>query len=449
MNLIHISLRNVRVRLLSTALTTLSIAMGTALMATMWLMIAEAEKKFRTSIEAYTMVVGPNSGSSLDLVLNTVFNLGISEGVVPYSVYHDLHDGQGRDSLRMKGLVVYAIPQARGDNYRGMPVIGTTDEMFSLFYTRKEGDEKVHLRFAQGEPFAFGHEDLEEFVATALENDATDDGHVPDRWRRAVIGDQVSRRLGLTAGDRFVPNHGPVEEITADAHDEAECVVAGVLERTGSALDRSIFVPMSMFFAIGKHKDNLVRPGQEQISDNIGLSAIIVRTAVLTGAQKLRYEFQSWPDAQGALTFNEVLKLLEIIGNTTAILEVISYIVLLVAASTVLLALYNTMNERRREIAIMRALGARRGQISGIILAEALLISLCAGVLGVLICHGTVFVLQEYIEGKAGMSVDWLAFSSKELFLILGVGALGSVAGILPALKAARVPVTENLGPTS
>ena len=446
MKLIHISLRNMRVRLLSTTLTMLSIAMGTALLATLWLMIEEAEKKFRTGIEGYTLVVGPKSGSSLDLVLNTVFNLGISTGLVPYSIYRDLHDGTARDSLRMKGLAVYAIPQARGDNYRGMPVVGTTDEMFTEFYTHKEDDEKIRVAFAEGGPFAFSHSDLEGFVSTVVERGSAEP-HIPDRWREAVIGDQVHRRLGLNLGDQFVPKHGPVEEITADGHDEAECTVVGVLERTGTALDRSVYIPLGAFLSMDKHDP--IRASQEQSADNVGLSAIIVRTAVSTGAQKLRYEFQTRPDAQGALTLFEVNRLLELIGDTTAVLKVISYIVLLVTASTVLLALYNTMNERRREIAIMRSLGARRGQISSIIVVEALLISLCAGVLGVLLCHGAIFVLQEYIEQKAGITPDWLTFSHKELFLILGVGVLGSAAGILPALKGARVPVAENLGPTS
>ena len=97
----------------------------------------------------------------------------------------------------------------------------------------------------------------------------------------------------------------------------------------------------------------------------------------------------------------------------------------------------------------MRSLGARRGQISRIILQEALLISLCGAVLGVAVCHLGVFALRGYIEGRTGISVDWTVFSPRELYLVLGVGVLGSVAGVLPAWKGARVSVAENLGPTS
>jgi putative ABC transport system permease protein len=107
------------------------------------------------------------------------------------------------------------------------------------------------------------------------------------------------------------------------------------------------------------------------------------------------------------------------------------------------------MNERRREIAIMRSLGARRGQIFRIILQEALLISLSGAVLGVAVCHFGIYLLSDYILRRTGISVDWTVFSSRELFLVFGVGLLGAVAGVLPAWKGARVPVAENLGPTS
>ncbi|MCA8958020.1 MAG: ABC transporter permease [Planctomycetes bacterium] len=462
MNLLHISLRNMRVRLLSSSLTVASIALGAALLATIWLLTDEAKKRYAgsTSVVSYSLIVGPKEGSPLELVLNTVFNYGISQGLVPYSVYKDLHDGR----MRRKGMVRYAIPQARGDNYRGYPIIGTTDEMFSRFRIGVtdggDGDkESIHLKFAAGEPFRFAHEDLERFVG----NIATDDGggfvhrmpdgsehvhhDIPQAWRKAVIGSHVANRLGLKLGSTFVPVHGVVTDKLAHEHKEAECTVVGVLARTGTPLDRSIYIPLSTFLSMDKHE--AIRKTQEKHKENVGLSAILVSSVRTTAAQRLRYDFQTLPGAQGAVPFYEIKRLLDIIGDSTDVLEVLSYIVLLVTGSTVLLGLYNTMNERRREIAIMRSLGARRSQITVIILQEALLLSLAAGALGVVICHGAVWLGSSYIERRTGITIEWGAFNSRELLLILGVGVLGAVAGIVPALKGARTPVAENLGPTS
>ena len=93
MNLLSISLRNLRVRVLSSILTTISIAIGTALLSALWLLIAETTHRYTVSLAGYKAIVGPKEGSPLSLVLSTVFNLGAEPGVVPMSVYHELHDG--------------------------------------------------------------------------------------------------------------------------------------------------------------------------------------------------------------------------------------------------------------------------------------------------------------------------------------------------------------------
>lgn len=465
MNLLKISMRNMRIRLLSTSLTTLSIALGTALLASLWLLMAEAKKRYNASTTAasYSIIVGPKEGSQLELVLNTVFNYGVSQGLVPYSLYRSLHSGE----LRVKGLVRYAIPQSRGDTHEGFPIIGTTDEMFTKFRTRvervmvdgKEIKKGRLLVLAEGEHFRFTHEDFEKFVTDleaeakrrAAANGGKPVGHshepIPLAWRQAVIGSEVARRLSYQVGSKFVPLHGLIDQPDAHLHHEAECTVVGVMQRTGTPLDRSIYIPLNVYLSLDKH--DAIRKSKKQIAENVGLSAIIVNSVRPTGAFKLRAHFQDTNQAQGAFPQYEIQRLLQIVGDSTDVLEILSYVVLLVTACMVLLALYNTMNERRREIAIMRSLGARRGQISRIILQEALLISLSGGVLGVVVCHLGVLALGGYIEGRTGISVDWTALSLQELYLILAVGTLGSVAGVLPAWKGARVPVAENLGLTS
>ena len=154
MNLLHISLRNLRIRILSSGLTMVSIALGTALVALIWLMIDAADKHYKASLLGYKAVVGPKEGAPMALVLNTVLNLGSSPGVVPLSVYRELHDGR----LGRRFGLRYAIPQARGDQYAGFPLVGTTDEMFTLFRRGKTGaGEPRTLEFAAGGPFEFSH----------------------------------------------------------------------------------------------------------------------------------------------------------------------------------------------------------------------------------------------------------------------------------------------------
>ena len=140
---------------------------------------------------------------------------------------------------------------------------------------------------------------------------------------------------------------------------------------------------------------------------------------------------------------------MQLVGSATDILRVISYLVLVVAAVSIMVALYNTMNERRREIAIMRSLGARRAQILFVILQEALLVSLLGAVLGVVFCHAAAYLFSGSVAERTGVTIGWAVFSTAEIWLILGVGVLGAAAGILPAVKGSMTQVADNLGQTS
>ncbi len=450
MKLFAISLRNLRVRRVSTALTTLSILLGTALLAALWLLIDQTNRRYNASAAGFKAIVGPKEGAPLALVLNTVYNLGISPGIVPVSVYKELHD---RRELR------YAIPQARGDTYLGFPVIGTTDEMFSKFRRGEYGE----LKFAAGRPFKLGHEEFMQVAADLAsgkikpghahdhahdhEHDHSVPGHThDDPWHEAVIGAEVARRGKLGIDDWITPVHGAENDPDPHVHEESKCKIVGVLAPTRTPLDASIFIPLSTFLTMDRHDDAVRQANGEA---QVALSAIIVDSIAHLGANWLRREFQTRADAQVAWTTFEVSELLRLVGNATDVLRVVSWLVLLVAAVSIAVALYNTMNERRREIAIMRALGARRGQILAIILLEAVVIALIGGVLGVLACHVAAWGLADVVLDRTGVFIDWAAFTRQELGLILAVGVLGGLAGALPALKGSRTQVADNLAPTS
>ncbi len=458
-----------------------SIAVGTALLAALWLLIDEVDHKYKSNALGYEVVVGPKQGAPLNLVLNTVFNLGTSVGIVPMSVYRDLHDDP---RTRRKYTVTCCVPQARGDNYRGFPIIGTTDEMFSKFSIRtikNEVDGKIKKRrlplsFGDGRPFAYSHKDFiafaEAFAVAKREgktvdaaghdhdHDHADDhsghdhsghDHGPDDihfqpHHEAVIGAEVARKLGLKVGSAIIPEHGIKSGPEAHVHTESACKVVGILARTGTPLDRSVYIPMGVFLSMDNHEAIQTEGGD---ADSIGLSAIIVETAGHRKGQSLRYDFQTRVDAQAVVSYFEVTQLLMIVGDINKVLDVVAWLVLVVAGVSILVALYNTMNERRREIAIMRSLGAHRLQIVLIILQEASLISFVGGIVGVLLCHGAVLGLSPWIAEKTGVLVSWTAFSLDELWLILGATVLGCAAGILPAIKGSMTEVADNLGPLS
>lgn len=454
MNLIAVSLRNVKVRLLSSILTMISITVGTGLLAALWLLMAELDRGYKASIGGYRAIVGSKDSSPLEVVLNTVLNLGYAKGVVKLSTYEDLRKGK----IGPRCEVRYAIPQARGDTYSRFqfPIIGTTDGMFSEF---ELGERDHHLEFSAGGPWVFAHGDLMDFakhkaelVAHMAEHEGSHDGHHHDvelqaSWKSAVIGSKVALDLGLGLGDVIVPVHGVEGEIGSHAHEDFGCAIVGILAPTSSPIDRAIYIPLGTFLSMDDHVALRETDGADP--GDVLLSAIIAKPVHRIGDRYLELAFQTRSDGQVAVPAKEIPRLMEMVGNVRVILLVVSYLVLVVAATSILVALYNTMNERRREIAIMRALGARRLQIMRVILQEALLVSLVGGALGVAVCHLAAWALSGTLEGLAGVAVDWTAFSIEELWLILAVAALGGIAGILPAAKGSRTPVADHLGPIS
>jgi putative ABC transport system permease protein len=460
MRLWSISLRNLRVRLVATVLTTASIVVATALYAAILVMTEQTEQRYKGSVGGYQAVVGPKDSSQLELVLNTIFNIGEAPGLFPLQICTDLRAGK---FASRRSQVRYAIPQARGDSVSkfNFPVVATIDEMF----TKYERD-KAPLVFAKGRPLTFTYDDLlrlaDELAAHENARRAGDASATPrpslrKEWKEAVVGARVARALQLDLGSVVVPVHGKMGDFGYHEHPEAACEVVGILAPTNSPLDSTIFLPLGTHLLIDGHEAGVflveVPPGKNPDDakklpvqpGRIGLTAVVVDPKDHFGARILRQEFAA-RDAQVAWPQDVVPKFLQQIGNAADALTVIAWLVLLVASVSITVAIYNTMNERRREIAIMRSLGARRLQILSIITAEAATLSLVGALLGVVVCHLAAFGLANTVEDMTGVYLDWAQFQWWELWLVLGVTAIGALAGLLPAVKGSMTQVADNLG---
>ncbi|MBZ0150747.1 MAG: ABC transporter permease [Planctomycetes bacterium] len=459
MRLLSISLRNLRIRLVGTTLTTIAIVVATALYASIQVMAEQTEQRYKGSVGGYQAVIGPKDSSQLELVLNTIFNVGEAPGRLPLSICDELRSGKG---LGRRSQVRYAIPQARGDSVssHSFPVIATIDEMFSKYEWNQ-----APLSFAAGGPFQHSYADLQQLAAELAAYESarrTGETVLPPRprirpaWQQAVVGARVARTLGLEVGGSITPVHGKRGEFGFHEHPEATCAVVGVLAPTNSPLDTTIFLPIGLHFLIDGHEGGVflveVPPGKNPDdaknlpvkADRLALTAVLADPKDHFGARLLRDEFGS-KEAQVAWPQDVVPKFLRQIGNAADALTVIAWLVLLVAAVSITVAIYNTMNERRREIAIMRSLGARRFQILTIIVGEAALLSCVGAVLGVLVCHLAAFFMRGYVEDRTGVYLDWLVVRPWELWLIGGVTMLGAFAGLLPAVKGSVTQVADNL----
>ena len=271
------------------------------------------------------------------------------------------------------------------------------------------------------------------------------------RRREAVIGSFVADRTGLSVNDRINPSHG--ENYVPGTEHPEEYVVCGVLEPTNTPADRIVWIPLEGIWRMKGHvmrgagESYVAVPGTPIPDQHKEISAVMVKLSSNLAGQRLkqtinrrgdRYTF-AWPIAQ------TMLDLFEKLFWFVRILEVVAYLVVAVATGAILASIYNTMNERRREFAILRSLGASRGTVFSAIVLEAASIATLGALTGYVVYAGILGAAAAVIRSSTGVVLDPFAFHPSLWAAPLGMAILGGIAGLLPASKAYATDVASNL----
>jgi putative ABC transport system permease protein len=448
MSLIAIAWRSITQRALASALTGFSMALGIALVVTVLVIHHVIADSFqRNSGVGYDVIVGAKGGK-LQLVLNTIYHLSTPVENIPYSVLHDLTEGQ------YKPYVAKAIPYCLGDNYEGHRVVATVADLFH------------NSEYASGRKYAFR------------------DGRNlrPAGFFEGVVGALAAERTGLKIGDKFRPAHGVNDDGQGHKHDAF--TVVGILEPTGTPNDRAIFVNLEGFYLLENHAKpdaEVLGPGQAGLVRHAGggdehkeshdvvyegkedrvlehhdltplpeerreLTAVLVRTSSPAASIRLPNLINEGTVAQAVLPVREIRELFDVIvGPIETVLLVLTALIVVVSAVGILVSIYISMNERRREIAVMRALGARRSTVRTIVLLESILLSLTGGLAGWVLGRTMIAALSPAIAARTGVAIGLAPLESAELALVPALILLAVLAGYLPAMTAYRTDVAKAL----
>lgn len=416
-NLLLIVRKSLRQHALSTVVTALAIALASGLVLSVFAIQQQTRQAFTGGETGFDAVLGAR-GSQLQLVLNTVFHLETSPGNIPWSLYQEIKKTNG---------VELAIPYAVGDNYQGFRIVGTSDEIFTRFEYRKG------KKFQTEEGGRFFNPDAKE----------------------AVIGSFVSQATNLKTGDKFMPYHGLIYDDAMRHNDEF--TVVGVLQPTNSPSDRVVWIPIDGIYRMSGHilrgaGENFKARENETIPDEAKeVSAVMLKfKSPQTGFQLDQLINKQGKVATLAFPVGRTMaELFDKLGWLNRVLELVAYLVVLVAAGSILASIYNTINERRREFAILRALGAKRSIVFAVIVLESTVIAWLGTLLGFLV-YGIILTVTAYIvKEQTGVVLsvwqpDWI-FLLVPLLMI----SVGAFAGIVPAFKAYRTDVADNLTPIS
>lgn len=397
-------------------LAVLSIAISVALLVGVERIRAEARAGFANTISGTDLIVGARSGA-INLLLYSVFRIGDPTNNLSWQSYQEIAN---------RKEVAWAVPISLGDSHRGFRVVGTTP----AFFERYRFAQSRSLELADGQPI----------------HDLFD----------AVLGAEVAEALGYSVGDEIVIAHG-LGSTSFAKHDDKPFVVSGILRRSGTPVDRSVHVSLEAIEAIHVGWESGTRlPGSRVPSaDFLRAHELTPKavTAVLVGLRsrlstfQLQREINEYPrEALMAIIPGVVLQQLwGLLGVFETALRAIGAVVVLAGLFGMLIAILTTLNERRREMAILRAIGARPWQVFALFVSEAGMIAALGAGLGVCFVYLALAIAKPLLEARFGVFIGIGAPSPYEL-AILGVvvGAALSI-GMLPAWRAYRNSLADGM----
>ena len=396
MTVLTIALKYLRGRLVASALTAVSVALGVGLVVACILMSQGIKDTFIASATDYNLVIGAK-GSPAQLVLGVLFRIDVATPNIGYTIY---------ESLREDTRVEVAVPVQVGDAYQGFRYVATTAAyLAALPWRRKTYSLTAGRLFSDDPPETPTYE--------------------------ALLGSEAASRTGLRIGDRFYEG----EEMA-----EYPLTVVGILEPTHSADDQAIFLSLASFWGMNEVARRLtVKP----------LTAVLVRPKRMSDLPALHREHNVAAETQAVLPSGVLLTIFNMMAVVQEALTMILATVGVIVLLYVFVGMYSATLERKREIATMWALGARRTTVLGIVLVESSVLATIGGIAGILAGHAAAYFAGVVLTAKAGLITQPFLFNALQPTVLASVILLGTLAGLLPAVLAYRVEVMENLAPMS
>jgi putative ABC transport system permease protein len=415
MIVLRLALKSLLNRWVTALLTVATIAASVVLLLGVEEVRTGARQSFADTISGTDLIVGARSGN-LNLLLYSVFRIGNATNNITWETYQD---------IAKRPEVAWIVPLSLGDSHHGFRVLGTTPDYFAHYrYRQTQG-----LSFRSGAPFS----------------DLFD----------AVVGADVAAKLGYKVGDAIVVAHG-LGAVSFLEHDDKPFRVAGILEKTGTPVDRTVHVSLAAIEAIHVDWQSGARaPGQSVSADDVRRMDLTPKavTAALVGLksklaafrlQRAINEYRAEP-LSAILPGAALQELWELVGTAETALKVVSAMVVATAILGMLTMILSTLNERRREMAILRSVGARPRTVLGLLMAEAGVLTAAGVVVGVLILYAALLLARPYVDAAYGLNLP-LGPLKPEAWATLGAIVLaGCAAGFLPALRAYRLSLADGM----
>ncbi|WP_281645960.1 ABC transporter permease [Parendozoicomonas sp. Alg238-R29] len=416
MTVMALALKSLKNRRVTALLTIFSIAVSVALLLGVEKIRVEAKNSFTSTVSGTDLVVGARS-SSLNLLLYSVFHIGNATNNLTWETYQDLSSDPA---------VAWAVPIALGDSHKGYRVVGTSDAIFQHF---RYGNKQL-LSFVEGKPF--------------------------NKLYDAVLGSTVAQELGYIIGQDVVLSHG-VESRSLQNHDDKPFRVSGILAPTGTPMDRAIMISLAGIEALHIDWVNGAPPiaafsvsaGKAEAMNLLPTSVTAYFVGLKSRIAAFRYQRKVNEFPQESLT--AILpgvalgELWQLVGSAEKALLAVSVMVVIAGLMGMLTTILTSLNERRREMAILRSVGARPWHIFALMITESLVYALIGTLLGFVLMYGLLFAVQPILQSNLGLHLNITLPGQFEAVLAGIIVISATILGAIPAWRAYRNSLADGL----
>ena len=415
--LLSLAYRSLKNRKLTSVLTLLSLALSVSLWVGIEHIRVGARESFSNTISQTDLIVGARGGS-LQLLLYTVFHMGSPTANVSYESY---------EKIKNQPAVLWTIPISLGDSHRGYRVVGTNEDFYRQYRYRQDR----RIEFEQG--------------------------RAPADVFDVALGSEVAQRLGYRLGQRIVVTHGITSSQGILDHEDKPFTVVGILRPTRTPVDRSVYITLEGIEAMHIDWKQGAPPlkGQEVPAERIKkeeikieqITAFFLRSKARVQTLGLQRQINTFPEEplMAVIPGVALSELWNGISYGEQVLKVVALFVVIVGLVGMLMALYTSLNERRREIAILRAVGVGPLKIMFLLVVESGLLTLVGSLLGIGLVYILIVLLQPLVEQQFGLYLPVKTLTATEHLYVAGVVLAGLVVGLIPAWKAYRNALSDGL----
>jgi len=430
MNLLTLSWKYLSFRPLSTGLNAILLAFGLAIITVLLLVQHQFEQKMTRDAAGIDLVVGAK-GSPLQLILSSVYHIDFPTGNIK------MEEAQRISRSR---LVKQVIPLAMGDNVQGLRILGTNHDYLDLYAVKFAGGK------AWEKPF------------------------------EVTLGAESAKILGLKLGDTFSGSHGI--SVGSHDHDQHAFTVTGILEPSGKVVDRLVLTSIESVWYThdeegGAELDTTAQGGEEPLAveeaPELGMDShllpvaargfpvtdqdrevttLLVRYRNPMAAIQLPRMINSGTSMQAASPAFEMSRLFELLGVGISLLQGLAIALVIIAGLSIFIALYNSLKERKYDLAILRTLGASRGQLVGLVFLEGISLTSMGALLGIGFGHGFLALVVALTTQEVVSLVDPWVFLPEEGLIFGYALAVGIVASLIPAWSAYQTSIAKQLTKT-